>query len=341
MWRSRIVSTVAVVVAATVAAGVVLYRQYEGAETRSLCAYFDNTFGLYADTAVTIRGIPVGKVRALTPDGGRVRVAMSIDDRRLPANVGAAVVNSSILTDRRVELVDTAYRGGPEFTGGQCITQDRTRVPISASDALNSFAALVHRLTTPDSTGTPPLQALLTGADRETSGLGPTINDELRDLGGLMSEPDTFMNDFGRLIDDSAELSAFVTGEWSDIKTTLSTFGPGLELIEHLLELTKVVVGKLGDAIGPLNRLFTQHFPYLMEALNSTVPVVTLIRNRTDQSKDLLDRIPGVILMLRNMIDGHSGAISLSYRPPAVTCARTGGCPGLPQALFSAIGAHP
>ncbi|MFF0501450.1 MlaD family protein [Nocardia aobensis] len=350
MRRNGLRIAMAVLAVTVATAGVMVYRQYENARSRSLCAYFDTTYGLYTDAAVTVRGIAVGKVRAVRPDGGRVRVEMTIDERRLPADVRAAVINSSILTDRRVELVGATYHAGPELTAAQCISQDHTTVPLSASDALDSFAKLARQLTTPDATGIPPLQAMLAGADRETAGLGPTLNAGLRDLATLMSAPDTFMNELGQLIDTSAELSAFVTGEWDDIRTTLTTFGPGLELIEHLLELTKVVVGKLGDAVGPLDRLFTQHFPMLMDALNSAVPVVTLIRTRTEQSKDLLDRIPGVIAMLRDLIDGPAGAVSFDYRPPAVDAAALCGrlpaagparCAGpmpLPQLLFSMIG---
>lgn len=315
--RTRRAATVIGVVLA-VAVASIAYWEHGKAQTRAVCAYFDNTFGLYPGAAVTIRGIKVGTVNALDPQGARVRVAMTIDHRRLPADVGAAVMNSSILTDRRVELLGTSYQGGAELAAGQCIAQDRTKVPVSVSDALNSFAHLVRQLTTADPNGTSPLQALLVGADRELDGIGPTLNRELRDLITLTEAPDSFMNKLGQLLDNSAELSTFVTSEWDEIKTTLTTFGPGLEVIENLLQVVKVVVGKLADAIDPMNRLFTDHFPYLMEVLNSTVPVVTLIRTRTEDSKDLLDRIPGIILMLRTMIDTQPGAITLGYRPPAV-----------------------
>jgi virulence factor Mce-like protein len=325
-WRARALAALAVI--AVAAAAVLISRVGDDREPESLCAYFDNTFGLYPDAAVTIRGIRVGTVRMLRPDGGRVRVGMSLDDRTLPADVGAAVVNSSILADRRVELVRAGYHGGPTFPAGQCIPQDRTRVPVSASETLGSFAKLIRQLTAPDGAGLAPLAALLHSADRELGGAGVELNAGLRDLAALMSAPDTFMNDVGRLLDTSAELGSFVNAEWADIKTTLSTFGPGLGLIEHLLELTKVVVGKLADAIGPLNRLFTQHFPYLMEVLNSSVPVIALVRTRTEQSKDLLDRVPGVIRMLRAML-AAPGGVALAYRPPTVAGTPPATAPGL------------
>ncbi|MGV9676892.1 MlaD family protein [Nocardia sp. NPDC003482] len=331
-------SLVVVAVAVVLATAATVRWQVGRAETRSLCADFDTTYGLYDDAAVTIRGITVGKVRALEPQGGHVRVRMTLDDRPLPANVGAAVVGSSILTDRRVELVDASYHGGPLLPADACIARDRTRVPVSASDALDSFAKLVHQVTAPDASGTPPLQRLLTGTDREMSGLGPTINQELRQLADALAQPDALLGHFGRLLDNGAELSEFVTAQWDDLKTTLVTFGPGLELIEHMLGVVKVVVEKLALAVGPLDRLFDQHFPYLMEALNSTIPVMTLVRTRTEESKDLLDRIPGVIAMLRTMIQAQPGAVALDYRAPEVSTADPAGTVPLPQLLVTLAG---
>ncbi|MGW5750859.1 MlaD family protein [Nocardia rhamnosiphila] len=91
-----------------------------GRATTSVCAYFTSTFGLYPDAPVTVRGIEVGTVRALEPEPGRVRVAMDID-RAPPADIRAAIVNASLLTDRRVELVGDR-RDGPRLRAGSSTT---------------------------------------------------------------------------------------------------------------------------------------------------------------------------------------------------------------------------
>ena len=74
----------------------------------ALCAYFDTSYGLFPDSPVTIRGITVGKVDTVEPDGGRVKVSMNIDQRDLPSTTGAVITHTSVLTDRRVELVGGA-----------------------------------------------------------------------------------------------------------------------------------------------------------------------------------------------------------------------------------------
>ncbi|MFI2332791.1 MlaD family protein [Nocardia rhamnosiphila] len=286
-----------------------------GRATTSVCAYFTSTFGLYPDAPVTVRGIEVGTVRALEPEPGRVRVAMDID-RAPPADIRAAIVNASLLTDRRVELVGDR-RDGPRLPADRCIGAEHTATPVSVADSLRAFGTLIDDLTRPGADGGAPVQALLTGADRETAGLAPAVRQQLRSLGELLAAPDTFVAQLGRLIDNSAELSRFAAGEWANIKTGLITFGPGLELLEQTLVIVKVLVGKLAAALGPLDRLFNQHFPYLMEILESSIPVVTLARTRAAESGDLLRTVPGILTMLRSTIEAGSGAIRIGYRAPA------------------------
>ncbi|WP_068272186.1 MCE family protein [Aldersonia kunmingensis] len=339
--RPRIVAVGALAIIALIvpaATSLAAVDEPTGERRDSLCADFRNTFGLYPDATVTIRGISVGSVTGIEPDGDKVRVTMDIDKRAIPASIGAVVVNSSILTDRRVELLDAAYRGGPELPEGQCISTEHTAVPVSVSDALESFSNIVGQLVEPAADGTLPLQTVLAAADREFDGLGPTINRELRQLAGLMASPDDFMSQLGQLLDNSAALSQFVTDQWGDIKTTLVTFAPGLDLLQKMLVVVKVLVEKLATAVGPMDRLFNQHFPYLLEMLESSVPVTKLIRTRLEDSSDLLGKVPGIVLMLRNMIESTPGAITLNYRPPLLTQdAAVAGIP-LPQQLLSTIG---
>ncbi|MFE0748955.1 MlaD family protein [Gordonia sp. NPDC058843] len=358
--RGLVVFTVMVTVVALCS---VAFATTDSRGPLALCAAFENSFGLYPGAAVTIRGIPVGTVDRLEPHGPVVQVAMSIDDRTLGENVGAAIVNSSILTDRRVELVNTERDPGTGEFDGACIPESRTAEPISVPDALNSFSRFFSQITTADESGRPPLQALLAGADRELSDLGPVINGQLRDLGRLMESPDAFMRDFGTLIENSAELSEFVAADWDNVATAIKTFGPGLSLIEHLLGLVKTIVGKLAAALGPLDRLFNQNFPLFMDVLNASVPIVSMVRTRAEQSPEVLQTIPAVLKMLHAMIEGPGRGIGIGYRAPRVQvtssdagrmCALLKRIPGsrceassttivtvpLPQLLLTDLGGH-
>ncbi|MFC8046211.1 MlaD family protein [Nocardia sp. NPDC057353] len=320
-----------VLVAAVAATGAAVGVDWGAGETRAVCAEFDTTYGLYEDAAVTIRGVPVGSVSALEPEGDRVRVRMRIGARPLPADVRAVVVNSSLLTDRRVELVNADYPGGALLPEDRCIAKERTETPLSVSTALRSFTGLLDEMTRPGPDGVPPLQAVLAGADRELGGLGPQLREQLRALAELTSSPDIFMGELGAVLDNSAALTTFLTREWGDITTTLTTFGPGLELLESSLVIVKTMVGKLAAAVEPMDRLFNQHFPYLMDMLESSIPAVTLARVRAEESQDVLNTVPGVMAMLRAMI-GQAG-VEVGYRGPEVVLAGDPAalCAGVPE----------
>lgn len=331
--RARVVpALLVVVVLVAVVAGTVAVTHGNRGPVRTLCAEFDTTFGLYGDAPVTIRGIAVGRVRDIVPDRDRVRVEMSIEDRPLSDRTRAVVVNASLLTDRRVELVDADVPGETELPADRCLPRDRTRTPVSVSDALGSFSRIADELTRPAADGTTPLSALLDGADRELAGLGPELDRQLRAVARLISAPDAFAAELGALLDNSAELSTFATDQWTDIKTSLITFGPGLELLESTLVIVKTLVGKLATALGPLDRAFNHHFPYLMDALEQSIPAITLARVEAENSRELLATVPGVITMLQNMIDGGDG-LAFDYRPPAQ-------CVGPEPDLCRALGAN-
>ena len=284
----------------------------------ALCAYFDTSYGLFPDSPVTIRGIPVGKVDAVDPDGGRVKVSMRIDDRALPSTTGAVITHTSVLTDRRVELVDADPAPGPTLDEDVCIDTSHTRTPVTVTQALGSFSELVRAMTEPGPDGQAPLEITLSRAGAELESMGPTLNRELRHLADLLSGSDEFMRDLGLLLDNSAELSTMVTTNWDDVKTTAQTFAPGLSGIEEMLKVAKILVEKLSLAVEPMDRLFNEHMGETLDALEATIPTLTKVRARVEDSEELLQAIPGVIHLAQTMVGSRPGTVSVDYAPPQV-----------------------
>ena len=331
---------------------------------QDVCAYFDASYGLFPESPVTIRGITVGTVRSVVPDGPRVRVEMTVDSRDLPADTGAVITHASVLTDRRVELVDADPTPGPTLDGETCIDTSRTRTPVTVSQALGSFSELVRQMTEKGPDGTAPLETTLRRAGREFDTLGPTLNRELRALAEILASPDDFMSDLGRLLDNSAELSTMVTTNWDDVKTTAQTFAPGLAGIEEMLVVAKILVEKLSMAVGPMDRLFNEHMTGALTALESTIPTLTMVRARVEDSEELFEAIPGVMHLAQTMIGSRPGTVAVDYAPPQVrlsvpdapaVCgalrgAGLGDCTAesphtvtapLPQLVFSTLGEAP
>lgn len=126
--------------------------QLPGAGRRQLTVWADfiDTTGLYLGNEVQYLGVPIGKVTAVEPRGTVMAVRMTIDaEVEVPAEAGAEILQSALLTDRFVQL-GPAYEGGPVLESGAHIPAGRTRSPISIDDVGKAIDDLVVAL---DQTG--------------------------------------------------------------------------------------------------------------------------------------------------------------------------------------------
>lgn len=84
-------------------------------------AYFPRTVGIYPGSDVRVLGVRIGEVRKITPEGDRVRVELEYDrGRKVPADAQAAIVNSSVVSDRYVQLLPV-YRKGAVLRDGDVV----------------------------------------------------------------------------------------------------------------------------------------------------------------------------------------------------------------------------
>ncbi|WP_084525296.1 MCE family protein [Nocardia vaccinii] len=360
-YAVRWTAVVAVIATATVTA-VVLMRGSNTSGTHALCAEVHDSLGLYQGAPVTIRGIEIGTVTALQPDGGHVRIDMRIGRRDLPADVHAVVVSNSILTDRRVELVGADARPGPLLSANTCIHPPMTATPVGINDALQAFSTLATQLSAPTADGGRSLRDLLNRLGRELDGTGPTINGTLTDLATVTASPQEFLTQLRRILDNLATLSTSAARGWPELKLTLPDLGPAFAVAADLLALFPPLISSFSAADAPLTRLLTEHLPKLTPLIEAAIPIIDQVDNHVENGKQLLDKIPTIVTLLQNMFD-KQGAMAVTYAPPRFTvhtpspnaiCAqlnatRAGACEPvaidrasvpLIQMVLSAIGGH-
>ncbi len=195
--RNRIL--IAITVISTIVVGVTLAvtgRQYYDTNygAVSLCAEFRDSVGLYPDNNVTMLGLNVGIVESIEPDGDHVVVHMSVDrNLRLPANLGAVTVASSLVTDRRVELTPP-YTSGGTFDSNTCIPKDRTKTPAGFTESLRAITNLSNDLTGKDSNApaeAPPPNTLsesLAVVAAQVDQSGAPLNQSIKNLSDLLGD---------------------------------------------------------------------------------------------------------------------------------------------------------
>ncbi|WP_194815238.1 MlaD family protein [Nocardia sp. XZ_19_385] len=201
----------------------------------ALCAEFTDTAGLYPGNHVTLLGVDIGEIEAIEPRGDRMLVRMEVRaDIALPADVGAATMSSSIVTDRRVEL-SKAYSGGPKFTGSECIPLSRTRTPLGVSAAFDAIGALSNDILA-GSESDQGLANLVAHADQAMAGTGPQFNQLLERMSTVLADPvgkDAQVRD---LIDNLDALTTMFVTNWPDMAKVLDHLRGGLLALAGMAE---------------------------------------------------------------------------------------------------------
>ncbi|MGW2660157.1 MCE family protein [Nocardia tengchongensis] len=230
--RTALAAGVAVVVVVAGVAGVSWANSARDPK-QSVCAEFTDTVGLYEGNSVTMLGVEVGTVSKIEALGDRMRVTMSVKDSvKLPSDIQAVTMSSSIVTDRHVELTKP-FTGGARFDNATCIPLDRTKTPIGISEALDAMGKLAGDLTGGGTGGKPDtlLDDTLTAANTAIDGTGQQWNQLLQRLSAVVGDPAQKDAAFRRLVDNLDQLTTMFVTNWPDMALVLNNLRNGLQLI--------------------------------------------------------------------------------------------------------------
>lgn len=221
-----------------------------GGSAQQISAVFGRASNLFVGSEVRVLGIQVGTVTEIVPEGDTVRVAMTVrDDQRLPADVGAALVPTSLLGERVIQL-EPPYTGGPTFEG-DVIPIERTAVPAEVDEVLRSFQSFASAL------DEKVLAELIDAAAETLEGQGSGLN-RLIEQGA----------DTVEILDESSgDLNALVN-ELGSLNATLATRDEKLgRTLERLSTVMQILAGEKENIIGSIDELrrFTQELRPLVD----------------------------------------------------------------------------
>lgn len=169
-------------------------------------AYFGEAVGVYPGSEVDVLGVRVGTIDSVTPQGGQVKVVLSVNrDVTVPAGADAVVIVPSVVADRYVQL-SPAYTGGPALAPGAVIPRSRTATPVEIDQVYSALSKLAGELGPNGVNKTGALSGVLkTGAKNlkgngqafatmvgQLSRLATTLNGSQGDFFGTISNLDKF-----------------------------------------------------------------------------------------------------------------------------------------------------
>jgi phospholipid/cholesterol/gamma-HCH transport system substrate-binding protein len=277
-------------------ASVLTYTATKSDGTYEVTAYFEKTIGLFANSDVDILGVPVGKVRSVTPEGTKVRVVMSIDSQyKVPADAIAQIVPISVIADRYVQLAPV-YESGPTLADGAEIPVENTYIPAELDDVFKQLKKLLDAIEPgkpgePGALGDLIVQLNETLKDREDQLKGTlisgakltgTLADAKGDIGGLLVNLEDLFTQlasrsgaFGQLNANFATIMTALAESRDDVTGTLANLGTMTEQVADLLKAHGDRLGKDLRLAVHITSAILQNRASVEESL-SWLPVVGL-----------------------------------------------------------------
>lgn len=254
-------------------------------------AMFNDTTGLYVGNDVRILGVGVGEVTDVKPSGTAVRVDMEFPDgTEIPANADAAIMQSSLVTDRFVELTP-AYRSGKQLPSGTVLPLSRTRNPANLDEMVKAVDQLVVALGDPRGGGSDIGQLLSVGA-KNLAGQGRFIHDALIATQGAMETLNVNEPDLERITTNLNSLVGALASRDTMIR----------RLSKNLTESTSMLAGQRGtlrSLISELATLVTTVTTFvktnrgdLKTTLTNSNSVLTTLAARQKDMAETLDLLP-------------------------------------------------
>lgn len=312
MTRPRWMRTsLAVVLAVTLAAGVVVATRYSDRAGKVwVTAYFENTNGLFAGDDVRILGVPVGRVDRIEPQPTRAKVTFWVDRKHpVPADAKAVILSPQLVTGRTIQLTP-AYTGGPTMPTGTVIPQERTAVPVEWDDVRVQLQRLTKLLAPTDPGSTSTLGAVINTAADNLRGQGADIRETVIRLSQALAT----------LGDHSSDI--FTT--FTNLSTLVSALHDSADLLEQLnanmAAVTSLIaddpqkvartVEDLGDVIGDVKDFADDNREAIGTATDKLASISDVLVASLDDIEQTLHIAPGTVSNFYNIFEPANGALT-------------------------------
>lgn len=285
------------------------YVLWPRSEPVRVTAYFPRTVGIYPGSDVRVLGVRIGKVEKITPEGDRVRVELSYDEgRRVPADAQAAIINSSVVSDRYVQLLPV-YRKGAVLRDGDVIPETRTAVPVELDRIFDSLHTTADALGPKGANKDGSLSRLLGVSADNLDGQGANLNRTVKDL----SQAVTTLSD-GRsdLFGTVRNLQVFTAALAADDKSVRSFNTSLSEVAGQLAGERKDLADalrNLGTALGDVSDFVKKNKKSLTSDVKGLSKVTKVLVTQRAALEELLDVAPTGLSNLNNAYNPSSGTL--------------------------------
>jgi phospholipid/cholesterol/gamma-HCH transport system substrate-binding protein len=281
-----------------------------------------NAGGLFTNADVTYRGVPVGRVGALTLTPGGVQADLHITTAAppIPADLQAVVADQSAVGEQYVDLRPRTS-AGPYLGNGSVIRQRDTQLPLPVTNLLVGIDDLDNSI---------PLGALRTADDQ----LGVAFRGQGGDLRQLLAGSSELTRSSAaniaqttRLIDDSRAVLRTQQQETS----ALDSFAHSANVLARQLAASNADLRKLitaaPRAASQLTGLLTDNNPGLSVLIANLLTTASVTVTRGAALKELLSVLPADVAAGSTVVTAHGArfGVALTFFNPLPCTAGYGG----------------
>jgi phospholipid/cholesterol/gamma-HCH transport system substrate-binding protein len=284
-----------------------------------LSAYFDKTVGLYEGSSVRVLGIEIGEITAVTPEGGAVRVDMSVD-AGVPISpaAGAVVVAPSLVSDRYVQLTPP-YDSGERMRSGTVIPLERSATPAELDDLYESLNKLSTSLGPNGANSDGALSDALDTAAANLDGNGENLNSTVAELAELSR---TLADSKGDLFATVRNLQSFTTALAKSDRQLNEFYGRVTDVAGFLAEDADDVGAALSALAGSLTEVrgfVEENRDLLSSNVEKLTGITGVLVDQRAALAEVLDVGPTGLTNFINAYDAASGSIQVRYNGNELT----------------------
>ncbi|WP_345011464.1 MCE family protein [Streptomyces shaanxiensis] len=273
-------------------------------------AYFPRTVGIYPGSDVRVLGVRIGEVRTITPEGGRVRVELEYDaGRKVPADAQAAIINSSVVSDRYVQLLPV-YRGdGPVLRDGDEIPESRTAVPVELDRVFDSLHTTAEALGPEGANKDGALSRLLGVSADNLDGQGGNLHQTVEDLSQAVATLSDGRTDLFGTIRNLQVFTAALAADDKSVRSFNSSLAKVASQLAAEREDLAAALKNLGTALGDVSEFVKRNRKSLTANVEGLSKVTKVLVTQRAALEELLEVAPTGMSNLNNAYNPSAGTL--------------------------------
>lgn len=291
------------------------YVLWPRSESVHVTAYFPRTVGIYPGSDVRVLGVRIGEVEKITPEGDRVRVELEYDaGRKVPADAQAAIINSSVVSDRYVQLLPV-YRHGPTMRTGDVIPETRTAVPVELDRIFDSLHTTAEALGPKGANKDGSLSRLLGVSADNLDGQGENLHQTVEDLSQAVTTLSDGRTDlFGTVRNLQVFTAALAADDQSVRSFNTSLAKVAGQLAGERKDLAAALLN-LGTALGDVSDFVKKNKKSLTSNVTGLSKVTKVLVTQRAALDELLKVAPTGLSNLNNAYNPSAGTLDTRNNP--------------------------